>query len=106
MSASAVADPAVGGSAVPSARSAATAPRAVPLPRPLSLLLALASGGALALAFPGFNLWPLAPLAVAGLALATRGHRAGTGALTGFLFGLAFFVPHLHWSGIYVGKLP
>jgi apolipoprotein N-acyltransferase len=78
----------------------------LPLTRPFSLLLALASGAALALAFPGFNLWPLAPVAVAGLALATRGHRAGFGALTGFLFGLAFFVPHLHWSGIYVGKLP
>jgi len=105
MSASAVADPAVGGSTVPSARSGPV-PAPVPLPRPLSLLLALASGGALALAFPGFNVWPLAPIAVAGLALATRGQRTGTGALAGFLFGLAFFVPHLHWSGIYVGKLP
>jgi apolipoprotein N-acyltransferase len=72
----------------------------------MSLLLALVSGAALALAFPGFNVWALAPVAIAGLALATRGQRAGFASLAGFLFGLAFFVPHLHWSGIYVGKLP
>ena len=106
MSDSAVADPAVGESTVQPARSVPAPPLQAPLARPISLLLALAAGGTLALAFPGFNLWPLAPLAVAGLALATRGHRAGFAALTGFLFGLAFFVPHLHWSGIYVGKLP
>ncbi len=78
----------------------------MPLPRVFSWVLALASGGALALAFPGFNVWPLAPIAVAGLALATRGQRAGAGAMIGFLFGLAFFVPHLQWSGIFVGALP
>ena len=106
MSDSAVADPALGESTVQPSLPAPAPPVQAPLARPFSLLLALAAGGTLALAFPGFNLWPLAPLAVAGLALATRGHRAGFGALTGFLFGLAFFVPHLHWSGIYVGKLP
>jgi apolipoprotein N-acyltransferase len=106
MSDSAGADPAVGGAPdqpVPPAQAPALP---VALGRPVSLLLALASGGALTLAFPGFNVWPLAPIAVAGLALATRGHRARFGALAGFLFGLAFFVPHLQWSGIYVGPLP
>lgn len=106
MSDSAVADPAVGESTVQPVELASLTPLPAPLARSLSLLLALASGGALALAFPGFDVWPLAPVAVAGLALAARGHRAGFAALAGFGFGLAFFVPHLHWSGIYVGKLP
>src|SRR4051794_28644923 len=104
MSDSAVADPAVDQSTVQPVRPVTSGPGS--LARSFSLLLALASGALLTLAFPGFNLWPLAPVALAGLALATRGHRARFAALAGFLFGLAFFVPHLHWSGIYVGKLP
>jgi apolipoprotein N-acyltransferase len=74
--------------------------------RTVRLLLAVGSGLVLTLAFPSLGWWPLAPLAVAGLNLATRGQSARFGALLGFAFGLAFFVPHLHWSGIYVGKLP
>jgi apolipoprotein N-acyltransferase len=105
MSDSAVADPALGQST--SRPTPATSPSApVPLGRAWGLLLAVVSGGLLALAFPGFDVWPLAPVAVAGLALATRGKRAGFAALAGFGFGLAFFVPHLQWSGIYVGAVP
>jgi apolipoprotein N-acyltransferase len=70
------------------------------------LLLALLCGFLLTLAFPGVNWWPLAPVAVAGLCLAVKGQTARFGALLGLVFGLAFFVPHLEWSGIYVGKLP
>jgi apolipoprotein N-acyltransferase len=103
MSDSAVAAPAVGRGPQPHPALLRVEPA---LPRRAALPLAAASGGALAAAFPGFDLWPLAPLAVTGLALATRGQRARSGALAGLLFGLAFFVPHLHWSGIYVGKLP
>ena len=106
MSDSAVADPALGESTARPAVEDRAPSVPGPLNRPLSLLLAVVSGGLLALAFPGFNVWPLAPVGVAGLALATRGHRAGFGALAGFGFGLAFFVPHLQWSGIYVGAVP
>jgi apolipoprotein N-acyltransferase len=75
--------------------------------RSLFMLAAAAlSGAVLGLAFPGTDWWPFAPLAVAGLALASRGARARTAAAMGWLFGMAFFVPHLHWSGIYVGALP
>ncbi|MEU5757757.1 apolipoprotein N-acyltransferase [Nocardia sp. NPDC047648] len=57
--------------------------------------------------FPPRPWWFLAPLGVAILTLAVRGDgrlRAGFG--YGFLAGLAFFVPLLPWTGIYVGPLP
>jgi apolipoprotein N-acyltransferase len=74
--------------------------------RALRALLAVASGLVLAAAFPPYGAWWLAPVAVAMLAVATRGCRARTGALLGALHGAAFFVPLLHWTGIYVGPFP
>jgi apolipoprotein N-acyltransferase len=71
-----------------------------------ALLLALGAGLALSLAFPGTGWWPLAPVAVAGLALATRGQRSRRAALLGVVGGLAFMLTDLHWSGVYVGALP
>jgi apolipoprotein N-acyltransferase len=68
--------------------------------------LALASGLALWLAFPSHNLWAMAPVGVALLALATRRAKAWEGALLGLVSGLAFFLPLLFWSGVYVGALP
>ena len=68
--------------------------------------LALLSGLALWLAFPSHDLWPLAPVGVALLALATRDAGPGHGALLGLVAGLACFLPLLSWSGIYVGALP
>ena len=70
------------------------------------LLLAAASGFVLHLAFPGIDLWPLAPVGVAGLAIATRGVSAKFGALLGFVFGLVFFLRLIPWIGIYVGAFP
>jgi apolipoprotein N-acyltransferase len=69
-------------------------------------LLAIVSGGLLCLAFPTFDIWVMAPLALALLALATSGTRVRAGFGLGLLSGLAFFVPTLQWSGIYVGELP
>jgi len=68
--------------------------------------LAVASGLALWLAFPSHNLWVMAPIGVALLALATCRAPAGQGALLGLLSGLACFLPLLSWSGVYVGTLP
>jgi len=69
-------------------------------------LLALASGLALWLAFPAHDLWFMAPIGVALLALATRRASPWQGALLGLVSGLACFLPLLSWSGIYVGALP
>jgi len=58
------------------------------------------------LAFPGAGLIPLAVLGPAALALAVHGCSARGGLWLGLVSGLAFFVPLLSWSGIYVGALP
>lgn len=68
--------------------------------------LAVLSGLALWLAFPSHDLWAMAPVGVALLALATRGALPWQGALLGLVSGLACFLPLLSWSGIYVGALP
>ncbi|HET8987333.1 MAG TPA: apolipoprotein N-acyltransferase [Humibacillus sp.] len=73
------------------------------LPR---LVIALGGGGLLCLAFPTFDVWVAAPLALGLLAWSGTGLGARWGLLAGTLFGLAFFVPTLSWSGIYVGALP
>jgi len=69
-------------------------------------LVALASGVLLAYSFPQVGIWPFAILSVAGLSWAVDGRRARTGAWLGLLYGLAFFVPLLHWTGTYVGAFP
>lgn len=68
--------------------------------------LAVASGLALWLSFPAPDLWVMAPVGVALLALATRRARAWQGALLGMMSGLSCFLPLLSWSGVYVGALP
>lgn len=73
---------------------------------PARLLLALAGGGAIALAFPQTNWWWAAWLGCALIAAAGWAVRWRTGLLVGLLAGLAYFSPTLSWSGIYVGKLP
>jgi apolipoprotein N-acyltransferase len=73
---------------------------------PWRTALALLGGFVLLLAFPGFDRPVLAPLGPALLALAVRGRRARSGLWLGLVFGLAFFVPLLSWTGVYVGPLP
>ena len=67
---------------------------------------AVGSGLLLDAAFPGIGWWPLAPLALALFLVAAAGRSVINGAALGLCFGLAFFVPHLSWSGIYVGAMP
>lgn len=73
---------------------------------PPRLAGALLSGLAAAAAFPPVGAWPLVLVAVAALVLLCRGQSARRGALIGLVHGVAFFLPLLHWSGIYVGFLP
>ncbi|MDQ1293663.1 MAG: apolipoprotein N-acyltransferase, partial [Actinomycetota bacterium] len=70
------------------------------------VLVSFLSGVILAAAFPSYNHWYLAPLAITGLALATRGQRPRRAALLSMITGLTFFLLHLSWSGVYVGPLP
>ena len=73
---------------------------------PLRLGAAIVAGLALLAAFPPYDLPWLAPVAVALLTLGVRGCGIFGGAGLGLVFGLAFFVPLLQWSGIYVGPTP
>ncbi len=71
-----------------------------------AVLAAAVAGGLLLFAFPPYGIWPLAVVSVAALSWLTRGVTARRGALLGAAFGLAFFVPLLSWSGIFVGPVP
>jgi apolipoprotein N-acyltransferase len=73
---------------------------------PWRTLVAAAGGLSAFLAFPGHDLPALAVLGPAALALAVRGQRLRSGVWLGLVLGLAFFVPLLSWSGVYVGPLP
>jgi apolipoprotein N-acyltransferase len=100
------------GASVPAAPRTERRPSAEPeAPRrrrrwPWRTALALLGGLALLLAFPGYDRPALAPLGVAALALAVRGQRARSGLWLGLVFGVAFFVPLLSWTGVYVGSVP
>lgn len=97
--------------AATSAPATAGRPEPAPAPPPgrrwpWRTALAVAGGLALLLAFPGYSLHGLAVLGPMALALAVRGERARSGAWLGFVLGLAFFVPLLSWTGVYVGAFP
>src|SRR5512142_2614933 len=82
--------------------------RIAPAPAPVryAAVVAVLAGLAAAAAFPRLGIWPLAIVSVAGLSWAVDGRRARTGAWLGFGYGLSFFVPLLHWTGVYVGAAP
>jgi apolipoprotein N-acyltransferase len=56
--------------------------------------------------FPDLGWWPAAAVGVTLLVLALRRDSVRTGAAVGFLWGLAFFLPHLHWLYVSVGTVP
>jgi apolipoprotein N-acyltransferase len=58
------------------------------------------------LAFPRFGIWPTAFVSVAMLSVAVDGRRSRTGAWLGYLYGSAFLIPLMQWTGIYVGPVP
>jgi len=64
------------------------------------LLGALASGVLATLAFPPYDLWPLAVPAVALLTVLCRGQRPRRAALLGLAHGLAVFLPLLEWMRV------
>jgi apolipoprotein N-acyltransferase len=76
------------------------------LPAAVAAGAALASGVALLLAFPPYDLWWLAPVGVALLAVATSRRRIVAGAGLGGLAGLVYFLPLLSWTGGEIGSVP
>ncbi len=69
-------------------------------------LIAVAGGLIGVLAFPRYGIWPMAFISAAGLSIAVDGRRARTAAWIGYLYGAAFLVPLVSWTGIYVGPVP
>jgi apolipoprotein N-acyltransferase len=84
----------------PDVATAAADTRPAPAPRLTgwqALLVALAGGLTLALAFPPAGIWPLAALAPALLVFALWRQRLRTALAAGLVFGLVFFFPLLSW---------
>ncbi|MCI9887615.1 apolipoprotein N-acyltransferase [Micrococcales bacterium 31B] len=77
-----------------------------PLPWWLALLVCAGSGYALHFAFPGYNFWWVAPLALGGFYVGTRVRRARFGYLVGLAFGLGHMLPVISWTNIFVGNVP
>lgn len=77
-----------------------------PLPRVAALAAAVGAGLALLVAFPPYDLWWLAPVAVALLAVAVHNRGFWAGAGLGALSGLVFFVPLLSWTALHLEVTP
>src|SRR3954467_2497451 len=75
---------------------------------PMRWAALVAAGGGFVgvLAFPRFGLWPAAFVSVAALSVAVDGRRSRTGAWLGYLYGAAFMLPLLNWTGVFVGAVP
>jgi apolipoprotein N-acyltransferase len=68
--------------------------------------IAVAGGLLGVLAFPRYGWWPTIVPSVAALSVAVHGRTGRRGAWLGYLYGLAFLLPLLHWTGVYVGPIP
>ncbi|WP_324014564.1 MULTISPECIES: apolipoprotein N-acyltransferase [unclassified Microbacterium] len=76
------------------------------LPLWAAAVAAAAGGLALDAAFPAVGIWPLAFPAVA-LSLASLvGRRIASALLVGFVFALAFYLPHVSWAAGFLGDNP
>jgi apolipoprotein N-acyltransferase len=99
-------DTSVADVAVATPEPAAPAPVRPLLRLPLAVAAAVAGGVAMLASFPNYNLWWLAPFAVALIALAVHRRRLRAGFGLGTLAGLVTFVPMLHWTNIVGGAAP
>jgi len=71
-----------------------------------SLVLAVLAGILMALAFPDWNVWPLAIVSIVVLWFALARCGAWAGVLIGWAFGTAFMVPQTFWAYTSVGFVP
>ena len=71
----------------------------------LRIVAALLGGYTLNLAFAPTTLWWMAPVGMALFGLALHGRRLRPALGLGLLFGLAFYLPLLNWTTVYVGPV-
>jgi apolipoprotein N-acyltransferase len=76
------------------------------LPLPLALVVSGASGLVLSFAYPSTNIWVLAFLGVGGALAALRGRGFWSGALTGLVFGVVFWLALVDWVTLFLGPVP
>ncbi|WP_246465242.1 apolipoprotein N-acyltransferase [Ruania alkalisoli] len=96
-------------SAALAARTPVAPSRSAGLLRPtrsLTLILAVVGGLVTDTAFPQRSWWPLAFVGVGLLVLALGRDSARWNALVAWLWGLAFFLPHIWWANAAVGVIP
>ncbi len=74
-------------------------------PGGLRILAAVAGGYALNLSFAPTTWWWMALVGLALLGLAEHGRRVRPALGLGLLFGLAFYLPLLNWTTVYVGPV-
>jgi apolipoprotein N-acyltransferase len=77
-----------------------------PLPLAAAVVVAAIGGIVLDRAFPDLGWWPCALLGVALVLVAAQGRRVGGALLVGFVFGAAFYFPHVEWATLFLGPLP
>ena len=70
------------------------------------ILKAVAGGIALFFSFAPFNFWPAAVISTGLFFSALVEFGLKMRFIVSFLFGIAFFLPLLHWSSTYVGAIP
>jgi apolipoprotein N-acyltransferase len=73
---------------------------------PWALVAATAAGPILDRAFPDAGIWPLAFAGIALVLVALRGRTADSAFLVGFVFGVAFYFPHIEWAAVFLGPIP
>jgi apolipoprotein N-acyltransferase len=87
-------------------RAGAGDPAPAALPLRYALPASIAAGLAMLVAFPPYDLWWLAPVAVALLAAAVHRRRMRAGFGLGALTGLTLFAPLLAWTNLHTGWVP
>lgn len=76
------------------------------LPWWAALPLAAAAGLGLSLAFPGFEVWIAAPIAVMAWCVAMLGRGFWSGTLISLVASLGFWLHLISWITLYLGQLP
>jgi apolipoprotein N-acyltransferase len=73
---------------------------------PVALAVSAASGLVLSFAFPSAGVWVLAFVGVGGGLIALRGRSFWSGALTGLVFGVVFWISLVDWVSLFLGLVP
>ncbi|MFT4235864.1 MAG: apolipoprotein N-acyltransferase [Microbacterium sp.] len=73
------------------------------LPLWAAVIVAAVGGLTLDASFPSIGIWPLTFVAVILGLVSLIGRRMGGAFLTGLVFGLAFYLPHVSWSAHFLG---